>query len=323
MGGRHAGLPDRFTAVRVCEPGGPPRLQSVAAGPLGPVEAVVHLSYAGVNPLDGQLRAATALSAAGLPRTLGVEGVGEVDGRWYAVYGAGLGISRDGTWAEYAIAPRDALVPVPDGLDLRLAAGAGVVGSTAVRVTCDLAQVTAADRVVVLGAGGGTGMAITSLARSLGAGVWGQVGSPAKADEVARNGAVPIVAASAAELRKQLIGLDSTVAFDALGGEYTSALVETLSPHGRLISYGSSANSRVSLSIRSLYRKNLTVHGYGAAGDSPAMLRAAVAAALDHLASGRMSFRIDRILPLAEADRALAALANREIVGKVLLDARG
>jgi hypothetical protein len=49
---------------------------------------------AGVNPLDTYVRAATAFSWAGLPRTLGVEGIGEVDGQWSVVYGGDLEIDR-------------------------------------------------------------------------------------------------------------------------------------------------------------------------------------------------------------------------------------
>jgi NADPH2:quinone reductase len=316
-------LSTRFKAVRIVQSGGPLTVEVVTPQRPGPDELTVHLLYAGVNPLDGYVRAATALSSKGLPRTLGVEGVGEVDGQWYVVYGGGLGIDRDGTWAEYATASRDALVPVPDGLDLRLAACAGVVGATAVRVTRDLGEVSAEDRVLVLGAAGGTGTAITSLASNRGASVWGQVGSEAKAEAVRQASAVPLIAASAAALRGQIADLGITVAFDPLGGDYTAALVEALSPGGRLIGYGSTAGSRACLSMRSLCRKNLTLSGYGGMAEQPNKVRAAIGTALDYLATGRMSIPVDRVLPLADADRALAALTNREVTGKVVLDTRG
>jgi NADPH2:quinone reductase len=313
----------QFTAVRIVEAGGPPTVDTVTLAPPGPDQVTVHLRYAAVNPLDNRVRATTALSPNGLPRTLGVEGVGEVDGQWYVLSGDGLGVARDGTWAEYTTVSRDELVPVPAGLDLQLATCAGMAGSTAVRVTCDLGRVDRGDRVLVLGAAGGTGSAIASLARSRGARVWGQVGSPAKADAVQRAGAVPIVAGTAAALRGQIGDLGITVAFDPLGGDYTAALVEAVTDGGRLISYGVSAGGRAALSMRSLYRRNLTIHGYGVLADPAWRVRAATGTALYYLATGRMTIPIDRVLPLAEAERALAALANREIIGKVLLDVRG
>jgi NADPH2:quinone reductase len=312
-----------FAAMRVAKPGGPLGVEHLTLCEPEPDEVTVRLRYASVNPLDRYILAATAISASGLPRTLGVEGVGEVEGQWYVVYGGELGKTRDGTWAEYVTVPHDVLVPVPVGLDLRLAACAGVVGATAVRVTCDLAEVNPEDRVLVLGAGGGAGTAITSLSRSRGACVWGQVGSPAKAEAVLRADAVPVVATSAGELRRQVSGLGITVAFDALGGDYTATLVEALSIGGRLISYGVAAGSRANLSMRSVCLKNLTLRGYGAIAEPPARVRADIRTALDYLVSGQLDIPIDRVLPLAEADRALAALANREIIGKVLLDTRG
>lgn len=316
-------LGGRFTAVRVTEPGGAPSVEELTLAQPGPGEVTVRLRYAAVNPLDRYILAATAMASSGLPRTLGVEGVGEVEGQWYVVYGGELATTRDGTWAEYATVPRDMLVPVPAGLDLQSAACAGVVGATAVRVTCDLGEVNPDDRVLVLGAGGGTGTAITSLARNRGACVWGQIGSPAKADAVLQSDAVPVLAGSAAELRRQICDLGITVAFDALGGDYTAALVEALSVGGRLISYGVSASSRTSLSMRSVCLKNLTIRGYGASAEPPARVRDSIRAALDYLASGQLRIPIDRVLPLAEADHALAALANREAVGKILLNTRG
>jgi NADPH2:quinone reductase len=316
-------LHDRFAAVRVTQPGGPLAVEQLTLEPAGPDEVTVRLRYAAVNPLDRYIVAATAMSASGLPRTLGVEGVGEVDGRWYVVYGEELGTTRDGTWAEYVTVPREVLVPVPVGLDLRLAACAGVVGATAVRVTLELGGVRPDDRVLVLGAAGGTGSAILSLARSRGAPVWGQVGNPAKVEAVLAAGGVPVVATSAAELRSQVAELGITVAFDALGGDYTATLVEALSNSGRLISYGVSAGSRANLSMRSVCLKNLTLRGYGARTLPPAGVRGDIRSALDYLATGELKIPIDRVLPLAEADRALAALAGREVIGKVLLDTRG
>ena len=75
--------------------------------------------------------------------------------------------------------------------------------------------------------------------------------------------------------------------------------------------------------MRSVCLKNLTLRGYGAMAEPPARMRASIGTALDYLATGQMSIRIGRVLPLAEANLALAALARREITGKVLLDTRG
>jgi NADPH2:quinone reductase len=316
-------MADRFRAMRMARPGGPLDLALVEPPERATAEAVpVHLAFAGVNPVDGYVRAGTIGDPALLPRTLGVEGVGEADGRWYVVYGGGLGVARDGTWAEWVLAPPAALVAVPDGLDPMAAACAGVVGSTAVRVVRDLGRVGPGDRVLVLGAAGGTGTAVTSIANAFGAAVWGQVGDPAKADVVATAGAEPIVAGSADALRDQTAELGITVAFDPLGADYTGVLVDVLAPYGRLVSYGVSAGALAGLSMRALYRKNLVLAGYGGVAEPAERVRAAVGQAMAQLASGAMRIPVDQVFPLAEADSALAALAGRRVRGKVLIDTR-
>jgi len=68
-----------------------------------------------------------------------------------------------------AIVPRAALIDVPAGVDLQHAAVMGVAGVTAWRTVTELAQVTKDDRVLVLGAAGGVGSVIVSVAHRLGA----------------------------------------------------------------------------------------------------------------------------------------------------------
>ncbi|MFF0144094.1 NADPH:quinone reductase-like Zn-dependent oxidoreductase [Amycolatopsis sulphurea] len=267
-------MAERFRAVRLGAPGGPLGVELVDRPAAEGVP--VRMAFAGVNPVGGYVRDGTVGDPTCLPRTLGVEGVGEADGQWYTVYGGGLGVARDGTWAEWVLAPPEALVAVPDGLNPTTAARAGVVGSTAVRVVYDLGRIGPEDQVLVLGAAGGTGTAVTSVAAARGAAVWGQVGTPAKGDVVADAGAEPLVAATAEELRALVADLGITVAFDALGADYTGVLVDTLTPYGRLVSYGVAAGDRATLPMRALYRKNLTLAGYGGAAEPVDRVRAAV-----------------------------------------------
>jgi len=93
-----------------------------------------------------------------------------VDGRPVLVAGSGLGwATRNGTWSQQAVVPRQAVLDLPRGVDPQQTASAGVAGLTAWNTVVELVAVTAADRVLVLGGAGGVGLAITSLATSLGA----------------------------------------------------------------------------------------------------------------------------------------------------------
>lgn len=68
-----------------------------------------------------------------VPRTLGTEGAGTVDGRPVLARGHGIGTARDGLWATAAVVPYAALIDVPDGVALEQAAAMGVAGVTAWR----------------------------------------------------------------------------------------------------------------------------------------------------------------------------------------------
>ncbi|MEO9236936.1 MAG: zinc-binding alcohol dehydrogenase family protein, partial [Jatrophihabitantaceae bacterium] len=74
-------MTSHYKAVRLSRPGGPLSVETLTRQRPGPGEVAVQLRYAGVNPLDGYIRAGAVGSPDTLPRTLGVEGVGELDGQ--------------------------------------------------------------------------------------------------------------------------------------------------------------------------------------------------------------------------------------------------
>ncbi|KAJ7359852.1 hypothetical protein DFH08DRAFT_686208, partial [Mycena albidolilacea] len=65
-----------------------------------------------------------------------------------------LGVGKDGSFAEYIIAPADQLVPVPDGVRPEVAAIASDVGMTAYHAVQNAANVKRGDKVLIFGAGG-------------------------------------------------------------------------------------------------------------------------------------------------------------------------
>src|SRR5450759_2921051 len=167
-------------------------------------EVRVELEFGGVNPVD-QYTAAGRVSPDGpLPRTLGAEAAGTADGRLVLVAGEGLGGSRDGVWASAANVPEAALVPIPEEVSPGAAAAMGIAGLTALNCVRALAQVSAEDRVLVLGASGGVGSMIVSLAAAAGATVWGQTGSEHKAGAISDSGADRVLVAGPEALAEPL-----------------------------------------------------------------------------------------------------------------------
>jgi NADPH2:quinone reductase len=174
--------------------------------------------------------------------------------------------------------------------------------------------------VLVLGASGGVGSVIVSLAHSLGATVWGQTGSEEKRDFVAAQGADDVVVGGPEAVADAAGRLQPTVVLDPLGGEFVRPVVEGVAPRGTIVSFGVSAGPEVSFNLQTLYRKSARIVGYGGMTITEEERREGLRTALDALAAGRLKIPIDSVLPLDEVGEAFARLERREVSGKLLLD---
>ncbi len=306
-------------AARLHDHDSPLRVEDVLLPAPATGEVRVELAFAGVNPVDTYVARGLVAADGPLPRILGGEASGRVGGRPVLVSGAGLGSARDGVWAGAANVPESAVVPLPDGVGLPEAAAMGVAGLTAWD-TLHLAGVRSGDRVLVLGAGGGVGLTTVSLAAAMGATVWGQTGSPDKAEAIRRQGAHEVVVTDAAGLAEALGTVAPTVVVDGLGGPFTPAALSVTAPHGRLVLFGTSAGSTSTMELQTVYRKGLRILGYGGLMLSDAERRAGLVEALAAVAEGRMRIPIDRTVPLEQVDDAFRLLTDRAITGKIILD---
>jgi NADPH2:quinone reductase len=242
-----------------------------------------------------------------------------VDGNPVLVNGGGLGTMTDGVWAEAVTAPREVLTPLSPWADLTAAAGLGVAGITAWNTVVESANVTAQDRVLVLGAGGGVGLSIVCLAQSLGATVLGQVGSEPKAEAVRAYGAQATVA-DAHALPGAAGDFAPTVIFDPLGGEFTGAALSVLAPRGRHVVFGTSAGAEVQLSLRAFYRTSQRIIGYGGLSLTPEERRTGARAAVAAFEDGRLKVHVGRVIALSAAENVFDALSDRSLAGKLVID---
>jgi NADPH2:quinone reductase len=305
-------------AARLIEHGEPLQVQEVQLPTPAEGEALVELAYAGVNPVDRYGAEGRVAPDGPLPRTLGSEAAGHLDGRAVIVVDEGLGSTRDGVWAGAVVAPREAVIELPDGVDLRAAAAMGVVGLTAFNVV-RLADVGSDDRVLVLGASGGVGSAIVSVARAAGATVWAQTGSEEKTGFVEQQQPDRVIVASAEDILQQIRELEPTVVLDPLGDGFLAPSIEALTVRGRLVVYGTSAGPEVTFNLQQLYRKRISLLGYGGLQLSREERRSGLEQALQALARGALKIPIDEVLPLDQINEAFERLANRRVQGKLLL----
>ena len=311
---------DTVPAARLHAHGEPLQVEPVELPEPGPDEIRVELEFGGVNPIDRYIAEGRVAPDGPLPRTLGGEAAGRAEGRAVLVAGEGLGAVRDGTWSQAAVVPRAAVVPLPQGVQTREAAAAGIAGLTALNSVRELARVIAEDRVLVLGASGGVGTMIISLVRSAGATVWGQTGSAEKVDGILAHGADRAIVAGPEELVEAVAELAPTVVFDPLGGPFLDPVVWSIEPRGRIVSLGVSAGAKVTFNLQNLYRKMVTLYGYGSTQLRREERRPGLEATLRALRDGQLTITIDEVFPLTEVNAAFARLSDRRVQGKLLLD---
>jgi NADPH2:quinone reductase len=287
----------------------------------GAGEVVVAVSRAAVNPLDVWISAGTVAGAGPLPRTGGVEAAGvTADGRRVHFRGCGLGLIRDGTYAERVAVPEIALTPIPDAVDDTQAAGVGIGGVTALDIL-DVGGVAEGTTVLVLGASGGVGSFAVQLARVRGARVVAQTSAQARADAL-RELAEVVVVAQGADLADAVraAGVEAVdVVLDCLGGPYGEPAAKLLARGGRLVVYGASAGPSFSISSAEFYRKAARILGYGGIAERPEDLARKAGVVLDQVAAGAVRSIVAAELPLADANEAHLRIRERRAGGKILL----
>ncbi|HWE57117.1 MAG TPA: zinc-binding alcohol dehydrogenase family protein [Acidimicrobiales bacterium] len=312
----------RTMAARLQAHGEPLTVEEIEIGPPASGQVRVDMAFGGVNPIDRYHALGRVATDAPLPRTLGLEGSAWLDDRPVLVRAYATGSLIAGLWAGTALVADSSIVPIPDGVDLDVAAAMGIAGVTAWRCAVEKAQIASDDRVLVLGASGGVGSILVSLARSAGATVWGQTGSESKAGWIRARGASEVVVGDAAAVADAAGEYRPTVVFDPLGGDYFGAAVGIMANRGRLVPFGTSAGPEGQVPLQQLYRKGITVLGYAGLIESEEVLTQAATEALAALAAGRFEIVIDRAVPLGQVNTALDLLSDRSVLGNVVLDLR-
>ena len=244
----------------------------------------------------------------------GLEVSGFIDGAPVAAY-----LPAFGGYAERVVADERFVYPA-DGLDLRVAAAAPVVATTAYGILTEAARLRTGETVLIHAAAGGVGSAAVQLARALGAGrVLGTVGSVDKLDYARSLGYDEVF------LRDGFAGQVGPIdiVLDPVGGAVREASLGVLAPFGRLAVYGEAGrHPDLRLPVRDLWKNNRAVVGFNI-GDlvrrAPEVVRRAGAAALALFAEGRLRIDVVAEYPLAEAaaaHRVMEAGAGR---GKTVL----
>ena len=319
----------------VCRTNGAPEVVQIEDWPVPPVgvgEVRVRVRAAAVNFPDVLLVAGKYQIPAPLPFVVGSEfaGVidevgGEVDDLHVGDRVTGTGLV--GAFAEEVVSTATSLAAIPDGLSEADAAAAGVAHRTAMHVLRSTARLAPGEELLVLGAGGGVGMAAVQLGAVLGATVTAVASSDEKLEAAAANGAHRVVP-SAGDLRaalREALPDGSDVVVDPVGGDLAEPALRSLRYGGRFVSVGYASGTIPRIPLNLVLLKGIEVRGFeflGFATHEPEALARNEAELSALLANGRVRPHIGATFPLEEAAAALRWVADGRAIGKVVIEAR-
>jgi putative PIG3 family NAD(P)H quinone oxidoreductase len=317
--------------------GGPASVLTIADAPRPEPragEVLIEVAYAGVNRPDIAQRAGQYPPPPGASPVLGLEVSGRVveaapDVAWPAVGDVVCALTPGGGYAEYCVAPASSCLPLPAGVSLRDAATLPENYFTVWTNVFDRGRLKAGETLLVHGGSSGIGLAAIQLARAFGARVITTVGTPEKAAFCASLGAEPIVYRATdweAEVARLTDGAGVDVVLDMVGGGYVQKNLRALAPLGRLVQIAFMEGSTVSVDLRPVMAKRLTITGSTLRPRTVAE-KAAIAGAVRGrvwplFASGALKPVVYAELPLERAAEAHAIMESSRHIGKIVLAVR-
>jgi len=318
----------------LCQRFGPPDELVLADIPdpvAGAGEVVAKVAAVGLNFFDTLIIAGKYQTKPPFPFSPGGEFAGVVEsvGPGVDEFAPGdrvMGYTNFNAARERTAVAASQIVKVPAGLDFERAAALTITYGTAYYGLKYRAMLRPQETLAVLGASGGVGLAAVELGREMGARVIACASSDDKLAFARAHGAHEVVNYERDDLREALKGLGGEhgvdVVFDPVGGRYSEPALRSLAWEGRHLVVGFAAGEIPKLPLNLVLLKGCAVLGvfWGQwVRLEKDDYKAAIAALADWCAAGKLSCHIQKIYSLAEASEALKALAERKVMGKLLL----
>jgi NADPH2:quinone reductase len=318
-------------AIELKENGGPEvmRLREIPMPKPQQGEALIRVAVTGVNFIDLYVREGRYCNK--LPFTPGQEAAG-------TVVAVGTGVSHLhegdrvawcsilGTYAEYAVAPAERVVPIPVGIAFEQAAAALLQGMTAHYLSHSAYPIQPGDEVLIHAGAGGTGLLLTQLAKQRGARVLTTVSNEEKAELSYQVGADVVILYTrfdfGAEVKRLTDGRGLAAVYDSIGKETVEESLTCLKARGTLVLYGSASGDVPPLdlmklaSLGSLYVTRPILRDYTLTRNE---LVDRATQVFQAVVSGLLKLRIERTYSLSEAAQAHRDLESRKTTGKLLL----
>jgi alcohol dehydrogenase len=235
-----------------------------------------------------------------------------------------MGEMLDGGMAEYCLVSADQLVSMPEGVSFAEAASLPVAYGTAHRMIVTHNTVKHGDRVLILGASGGVGTGCVILCKLLGAEVVACTSSPQKMEALKTLGADEVINVKETDFSKWAVekygkpqrrsyegGVDVVINFT--GGDTWGPTLRCVKRGGKILVCGATAGYDPKEDLRYIWTFELQIIGSNSYYDDN--LKALMAL----IGEGRFKPVIDKVLTLDQAREGLRLIADREVIGKVVV----
>jgi NADPH2:quinone reductase len=291
---------------------------------------VIDVAAAGVNFVDGLICQGKYQLKPPTPFVPGSEVAGVVSavGPGADAWSVGdrvLVFCGFGGFADRVVAPALSLVAVPDAIDLPQAAALIQSYCTMLFTLTRRTTVAPGEWVLVLGAGGGIGLAAVDVATALGARVIAAASTPDKLEAAVAMGAEATIAYETEDLKtraRELSGGGVDIVVDPVGGRHAEPALRATRHLGRFCVIGFASGPIPSIPINQVLLNNRTMVGVDWGGwtfKDPLGNRALIDELMGMVADGRLHPTAPGARPLSDAAPVMDALIDRSIAGKVVL----
>ncbi|MEP7124091.1 MAG: alcohol dehydrogenase catalytic domain-containing protein [Byssovorax sp.] len=227
-----------------------------------------------------------------------------------------FGHTVDGGYAELVAAHPRALVKIPDTLPFEPASTLMCTAAVALQALRSRGHLSLGETVLITGASGGVGSMAIQVARKMGARVIATTTSAAKVNALLELGAHDVVVSKDGAFHNEVIqrnggGVD--LALELTGSATFHGALRSLRRGGRVVVLGNIETEKLAINPGALI-----VYGYSIIGSGRCTPRD-LEDVIRMVETGEILAQVDRILPLAEAASAHKLLADRAVVGRVVL----
>lgn len=321
----------------LCTAFGPPEtltVDEIDSEPLGENDVRVQVHACGVNFPDTLIIEGKYQFKPDFPFSPGSEAAGEI-----IEVGAAVGHLKSGdrvvrfgifgAFREELVVPAAEVVPIPKQMSFEHAAAFMMTYGTSYHALVDRGHLQKDETLLVLGAGGGVGLAAVELGAAMGARVIAAASSDAKLEVARAKGATDVINYVTEDFRdrvKELTeGLGVDVLYDPVGGELAGLGLRSMAVGGRMLIVGFAAGDIPMFPGNLPLLKECQIVGVFFGNfrrREPQRAEQNLAQIMDWYTQGKVAPHVHESFPLERVNEAMATITEREVIGKVLLKTR-